>query len=300
MKIRTQPNLLSLSLLLAGLALVPASHAASKPYSPFSVSVSRISTGDADIGDSNLQLQRDTWLLGAKASIPLNREWSMSMSASYDKLDYDWGTRGGSLFGNGVTTWPSVDRYSASIGVSYRPNKQWMFLFAPKIQYAYADGTSSSNAQSYGVVASGMYRFENGNMLGLGVAYLNDISEVRTVPYLAVSWQVTENLKLSNPFSAGFSGPAGLELSYQLTDDVDVGIGTSKRTQRFLVKDDETTMEIDEWVSFLRAGWTATSSLSFNGYAGYYFNGELELSDPNSSEQIDNQMALAFAAEYKF
>ena len=289
-----------LSLMLGWCACMPVSQAAAKPYSPLSLSVSRIGTGDADVGNGNLQLQRDTWLFGAKTAIPLNRQWSMSLSANYDRLDYDWGSRSGSVFDNNVGTWPSVDRYSASIGLSYRPDKHWMFIFSPKIQYAYADGTSFSNAQSYGVVASGMYRFENGNILGLGVAYLNDISEVRTVPYLAVNWQITDKLKLGNPFSAGFSGPAGLELSYRLSDAVDFGLGTSKRTQRFLVRDEDTTIEIDELVGFVRAGWAASQSLSLNAYLGYYFNSELELSEPRSTEEIDDQLAFALAAEYKF
>lgn len=295
-----KPNFITLSLMLTWCAYIPVSQAASKPYSPFSISVSRISSGDADVGDSNLQLQRDTWLFGAKTAIPLNKQWSMSFGVNYDRLDYDWGNQVGSVFDNNIGTWPSVDRYSASVGLSYRLDKHWMFIFSPKIQYAYADGTSFSNAQSYGVVASGMYRFDNGNMLGFGVAYLNDISEVRTVPYLAVNWQITDNLKLGNPFSAGFSGPAGLELSYRLNDSIDFGVGTSKRTQRFLVKDDDITMEIDELVGFVRAGWAATSSLSLNGYLGYYFNSELELSEPRSTEEIDDQLAFALAAEYKF
>lgn len=294
-----KPRFITLSLMFSCCALaVP--EAAAKPYSPFSISVSRIATGDADVEGSDLQLQRDTWLFGVKASVPLNEQWSMNLSANYDRLDYDWGSNVGSIFGNHISTWPSVDRYSASVGLNYRPDKHWMFLVAPKIQYAYAEGTSASDAQSYGVVVSGMYRFDSGSMLGLGVAYLNDISEVRTVPYLAVNWQITDNLKLGNPFSAGFSGPAGLELSYRVNDTIDLGVGASKRTQRFLIKDDDTTIEIDEWASFFRAGWEATSSLTLNAYLGYYFNSELELSQFADREALEDQMVMAFAAEYKF
>ncbi len=173
-------------------------------------------------------------------------------------------------------------------------------MLAPKLQYAYADNASSSNAQSYGAVLSGMYRFDSGNLLGFGVAYLNDIDEVRTVPFIAVNWQITENLKLGNPFSAGFSGPAGLELSYQLSSDWNLGFGTSKRTNRFLIADDKNTAEIDEWVSFARVGWDISRSVSVNAYAGYFFNGELELNPQNSVEDIDNQGAAALDVTFKF
>lgn len=292
---------LSISLLFGAVATLGANApAVAKPYSPLTLSVSRIATFDAEVNNTGYEVQRDTWLFGVKSDIPLNQQWSISLNANYDKLDFDWSGRGAGLMAGQLSPWSSVDRYSAGVGLSYRPNQRWMFLFAPKIQYAYTEDASRSNAQSYGVVASGMYRFNNGNMLGLGVAYLNDISEVRTVPYLAVNWQISDRLKLGNPFSAGFSGPAGLELSYKLSDDIDAGVGASKRTQRFLVKDDNVAVEIDEWASFVRAGWVVNESLSLNGYIGYYFNGEMELSDPNHTDTLDNQLAMAFAAQYKF
>lgn len=273
-----------------------------KSFSPFSISASKISTGEADVGSGEQTLQRDSWMVDANVKLPINREWSVGLSLSYADLDYDWQGIEQPIFDGSVNTWSDLKRYSAGVSVMYRPNKNWMFMMAPKLQYAYADvdEVSSSNAVSYGVVATGMYRFDDGNMLGFGVAYLNDISEVRTVPYIAVRWQLSDNLVLGNPFSAGFSGPAGLELTYQLNPAFDFGVGTSKRTQRFLIQDEDTTVEVDEWVSFLRAGWSVSSAFSLNAYAGYYFNGEMELSEPEVVESIDNQVAFALAAEYKF
>ncbi|MCL1040830.1 DUF6268 family outer membrane beta-barrel protein [Shewanella marisflavi] len=294
-------SIIKINTLLVTVALMASvsAEAAERRYSPLTLSVSGIGVGAADVGDSGLDLQRDTWLFSAQTSYPLSRKLSISASLNYDRLDFDWGGRGATLL-DGVQPWSSVDRYGVGIGLSYRPTDRWLLLFAPKLQYAYADGASGSNAQSYGLVASGMYRFDGGSMLGLGVAYLNDISEVRTIPYLAVNWQITDKLKLANPFSAGFSGPAGLELSYQWYESIDIGIGSSKRTQRFLVEDDDVTIEIDEWVGFVRAGWQASKPLSFNAYLGYYFNSEIELSAPQTQESLDNQVALAFSAQYRF
>lgn len=273
-----------------------------KQYSPFSISASKISTGEADVGAGEQTLQRDSWILDAKFTQPLNRQWSLGFDLSYAALDYDWQHMKQPMFDGAVNPWSDLTRYSAGLSVMYRHDKHWMFMMAPKLQYAYADvdNISSSDAMSYGVVATGMYRFDNGNMLGFGVAYLNDISEVRTVPYLAVRWQISDNLRLGNPFSAGFSGPAGLELTYQVSPSFDIGLGTSKRTQRFLIQDEDVTVEVDELVSFLRAGWSINPSINLNAYAGYYFNGEMELSEPELVETLDNQLAFALAAEYKF
>ncbi|WP_394146872.1 DUF6268 family outer membrane beta-barrel protein [Shewanella atlantica] len=273
--------------------------------SPFSVSVSHITTGEAELAQGQQRLQRSSWLIDGKATFSLNRQWSLGFNLGYADLDYDWQERGATLFDTNLSSWQQVDRYSAGFSLSYRHGRHWMFMLAPKLQYAYADTASSNHASSYGVVTSAMYRFEGGDLLGVGVAYLNDISEVRTLPYLAINWQINENWRLGNPFTAGFTGPAGLELSYRFSPGIEFGLGTSKRTQRFLVEDDDITVEVDEWVSFVRAGWEMSHSLSFNAYAGYYFDTEMELSETKldnsaGTESIENQGALALAIKYKF
>ena len=271
-------------------------------YSPFSVSVSRVSTQPAELGDGTGELQRDNWLIGGKANFRLNRQWAVGLNVGYDKLDYDWtviSPNSSDLFPNGQT-WSNIDRYRAGVSLTYRPDKHWMFMLAPQVQYAYADTASSKNAQSYGAVASAMYLFDTGNLLGFGVVYLNDIEEVRTVPYLAIRWQLSGHWQIANPFQAGFSGPAGLELSYQINHDWDVGVGGAKRTQRFLLADDDLSVEIDEWASFVRGGWQVTDALSMNGYVGYFFDGSLELSQQLGTEKISNQGAAALAIEFKF
>ncbi len=289
--------ILMTSMLVSTMAL--SSYAYAKPgkqYSPLSVSVSRIATATAEVGEQGNELQRDQWMFDLKTGMPLNKQWMIGAKLGYDNLDYDWTST--SIASQ--QTWDKIERYRASVSLSYRPDDHWMFILAPKIQYAASDNASLSNAQSYGAFLSAMYRFGSGNMIGFGVGYLNDIDEVRTVPFIAVNWQITDKLKLGNPFSAGFSGPAGLEFSYAMNPDWDFGVGTSKRTNRFLIADDEETAEIDEWVSFARVGWKVNSSFSVNGYAGYFFNGELELNPQNSKEEIESQGALALDLTYKF
>lgn len=299
----------SLIAVVSGLGLLfssPLALAQEKPtkasFSPFSVSVSKVATETAEIGNGASELQRDNWLIGGKANFRLNKQWAVGLNVGYDKLDYDWNVispNSSDLFPNGQT-WSNIDRYRAGVSLTYRPDKHWMFMLAPQVQYAYADTASSKNAQSYGAVASAMYLFDSGNLLGFGVAYLNDIEEVRTVPYLAIRWQLSEHWLIANPFQAGFSGPAGLEISYKINKDWDIGFGGAKRTQRFLLADDDLSVEIDEWVSFVRGGWQITDAFSVNGYLGYFFEGSLELSQQLGTEDISNQGAGALALEFKF
>lgn len=275
-------------------------------YKPFKLSVSHISSQTTKVTDTETTLQRDSLLLNAGVTIPLSKQWTVGMKLGYDRLDYDWrnipltnadNTAG--LFYDAGETWKHIDRYRASLSLNYRMDRHWSFMFAPQIQYAYADTASASNAQSYGVVAAAMYTFSAGNLLGVGVAYLNDIDEVRTLPYLAVSWQINDRWRLANPFQAGFSGPAGLELSYQFNPLWNLGIGNSRRTERFLIADDATVVETNEWVSYVRLGWRMTPTMGLNLYAGYYSNGELEMTN-QAAITLDNQGAAALDFEFRF
>ncbi|MCH1931607.1 DUF6268 family outer membrane beta-barrel protein [Shewanella sp. A25] len=279
---------------------------ADKAFHPFKMSVTQITTQSTDIADGETQLQRDSLLLNAGMNFPLNKQWSVGVKGGYDRLDYDWrnlnvvgGQYSSPLFTTTGETWDQIERYRLSAALNYRMDKHWAFMLAPQLQYAFADTASTSDSQSYGVVASAMYAFDSGNMLGFGIAYLNDIDEVRTLPYLAVRWQINDRLTLANPFQAGFSGPAGLELSYQLNPVWQLALGNSRRTERFLISDDDIVIETNEWVSYFRAGWQLTPAIGVNLYAGYYFAGEIEMTH-QAALDMDNQGAAALDLEFKF
>jgi hypothetical protein len=271
---------------------------------------------ELDSGSQNqqAQLQRNSWAVKLSASSALNQTLSFGANIGYEKKQYDWSgllsssnTLG--LLDTNVMPWQSADFYTLGVSLSYRPNNKWMFLLSPQVKYAYADTSSASDAQSYGAVVSAMYRFASGNMLGLGVAYLNDLDEVKTVPYLAVRWQISDKWLLSNPFKAGFSGPAGLELSYKASDKLDVGFGVSRRSEVFAAAyvpnsgtqgREAQSVGIQEWVSFIRASWQLTPSLELSGYGGYIFGGEMEIEPQGIAYDLAGQAATGLNLSISF
>ncbi|WP_372870465.1 DUF6268 family outer membrane beta-barrel protein [Shewanella sp.] len=264
--------------------------------SPFSLQAAWVSTDKADVGDATLG--RNLYMFDAKGSYALSRQWSIGWGLGYDVLDYSWRTADGKLLGGAASPWSSINRYNVSLNIGYRTGN-WLFGFSPMLQYAWADTASSSDARSWGLVASAMHRFDDGNLLGLGAIYLDDIGETRALPFLAVRWQLTDSLTLANPFDAGFSGPAGLELSYRFNPRWELGLGSSRRSQRLLLNDDGQTVEIDEWVSFLRLGWQLGQKVSLNAYAGYMFGGEMELGS-GEREDLSAEGAGAIAFNVAF
>ncbi|MBV7316400.1 DUF6268 family outer membrane beta-barrel protein [Shewanella sp. NIFS-20-20] len=280
---------------------MPAIAAGAPEYSPFKLTVSSVTTQKASVGEDSLK--RGTYQFAFNAGMPLSKQWSIGASVGYDSLDYRWQTPDSDprVLANSVESFSSINRYKLGFSLMYRMDQHWLFMLAPKIQYTAANTASLSDARSYGVVASAMHRFDSGNMLGVGFAYLNDIDEVRSIPYLAIRWQLADNWTLANPFEAGFSGPAGLELTYQASPEWQLGLGSSRRSQRILLADvDQQTVEIEEWVSFLRAGWQISKQVRINGYLGYFFSGEMEVNQPAVNLDIDNQGAGALSFEVKF
>lgn len=289
-----QSRLLRLIFSLIAMLVANFSYAA-KPagIQPFALNVAYIHTGKADFGRDN-ELSRQIWQLDGSAQFPLAKTLSMGVSLGAEQLDFQLKN-----ITNATQGWDAVQRYRLGLSVNYRPDKHWMFLLSPKLQYAWADGAKSSDAASYGIVAAGMYRFTEGHLLGLGLAYLNDANHVRTFPYLAVRWQFTPEWLLANPFAAGFSGPAGLELRYLGLPEWQFGMGSAKRRERFLIATGhKQSAEIDEWVAFLRATKKLDANKSVSLLGGWYFNSEVEFDAVK--QKVDSQVALGLTVNMKF
>ncbi|WP_025823311.1 hypothetical protein [Shewanella marina] len=276
--------------------LLSATASAKPEIKPYSLQVSGIQTEQVSVPSQQLALERQNININAGMKLPLSKQLFMSVSAGFTDTQYDWQADNANIV---MPSWDSVKRYNMSVGLSYRYDEHWMFIVAPTLQYAYTEQASMSDSDSYGVVSSAMYRFDNGNMLGVGVAYLNDLQKVRTVPYLAINWQLTDKLSLANPFKAGFSGPAGLELRYALSQDWLLALGSSRRTQRFMINQAQDVAEIEEWIGFARASYQLNQNVMLSGYAGYFVDSQWSINDDTGID-IDNQGALALAIDVAF
>ncbi|MGG7095782.1 DUF6268 family outer membrane beta-barrel protein [Shewanella indica] len=276
--------------------------AAEASTSRYSLSLATFENADSDI-DGGGELGRRSYLLGARADWQLDKRWGLGVSLGYDKLDWDFSALPDNSVADRIfaaSQFDSAQRYSASISLRYNLNRHWSLMLTPQLQYAYSDEVSSSDAESYGVIAGAVHRFNSGNMLGFGIAYLNDISEVRTVPYLLIDWQLSDRWRVGNPFQAGFTGPAGIEFSYRISPDMELGLGASQRTERILVGENEQTLELTEVSSFARLGWQLGQGFNLNAYVGYFINPELELSEPEIKRELDNYPAGAVHLSYRF
>ncbi|RYV02539.1 hypothetical protein SOPP22_08405 [Shewanella sp. OPT22] len=285
---------------IAFIAFCSASAFAKQP-AEFSVTATNIYNGASEFKNDNTELKRDTWMLSADSNFQLAQRWKLGFSFGYENENFDWDIALPTLpISTAIAPWDKVKTVKASVTLSHILDRNWILSATPIIQSSYVDGLSMSDAHSYGIVTSGLYRFESGNMVGVGVAYTNDLNRVRTTPYLAINWKINDNWKLGNPFKSDFSGPAGLELSYQLNRDVSFGIGGTLKRDRFLVNGEDISAEIEETVTFIRASWDITPQFIASVYAGYNSNGTLEYSHNLGKFDLEGHSAGALSLTYKF
>jgi hypothetical protein len=83
------------------------------------------------------------------------------------------------------------------------------------------------------------------------------------------------------PASGGAS--AGAELSYRLSDPVDLGLGILYHQRRFRLDDSDGIGEDNNLPVRLRLGWNVTDHIALNFLLGAVFAGEVELEDEDGN-----------------
>ncbi len=110
------------------------------------------------------------------------------------------------------------------------------------------------------------------------------IEQVKVFPYPVIKWQITERLRLTNPFRTSPAGPAGLESSYALTRQVTVGVGGSYRSHRFRLDAGGPLPDgIGEYKTipaFVRLSYNPIPALGIDLYGGVSFLNKLYVNDP--------------------
>ncbi len=138
---------------------------------------------------------------------------------------------------------------------------------------------SASDSLEYGALVSAARRLRPGLTLGIGVGAYDRIDEVRAFPFLIEDWRINDRLRLTNPLTAGPTGPAGLELVYALNSGWDLGLALAYRSFRFRL-DDEGPLpngigENRNVPLVARMGKKFADTLTVNAFAGATLAGSL-------------------------
>jgi hypothetical protein len=165
----------------------------------------------------------------ADLAVPVGRDLRVGLGLSYDYENYDFhGIAGFPV----ADPWGTVQRLALSVPIAWQLDERWQLRLVPSVQYAGENDADWGDALIYGGIVAVAARISPQLTLGAGVGGFAGIEQVRVFPYLLVNWQISERLRLANPFRPGPAGPAGLELLYTLGDDWLLAGGAAYRSYR--------------------------------------------------------------------
>ena len=222
------------------------------------------------------------------ASKPVTNSLRAGISLGYDFEKYDFS---GTPAFAGVDPWSDIHRFSAGLPVSWRMTDIWSFFISPQVEWhGESDVANCKDALGYGAVFAVSYRVNPGLTLGAGAGVFSRMEETKGFPYIAIDWKITEELRLGNPFRTSPSGPAGLELSYRISDRWEIAAGAAYRSYRFRLDDSGVAPdgigEVDSTVGYARLTYRMGRDFKLDLYGGAAFNGKISIADSNGNNEL--------------
>jgi hypothetical protein len=205
------------------------------------------------------------------------------MSLSYDLLDYDFSDE---VVLESASPWSRVHGLNLALPILRRVRDRWTVLLSPSIGSYGASGAGFSDSVTWGAVFAATYAFREDRKLGFGAGVFDRIGQSRGFPFVSIDWRLTERLRITNPLTVGPTGPAGLELAYDISPKWELGAGGAYRSLRFRLE--ESGLEpngIGEQrgiVTFGRILRVLGPKLELVLYAGLVLDGELRIEDADA------------------
>jgi len=257
-----------------------------KPPGPFfSLSGSAIAQLDADF-DTQGSYSVSSLIFRASVAQPVSRKTILGLSLSYDHLDYDFSDDAAL---ESASPWDRVHGLNLALPIIRKINDRWSLLLSPSIGWFGASGASSGDSLTYGLVSAATYAFRPDRKLGFGLAAFERIGQTRGFPFVSIDWRLTDRMRLTNPLNVGPTGPAGLELAYEISPTWEFGAGGAYRSIRFRL--DEQDLEpngIGEQrgiVTFARILHNLSPKINLVIYTGLVLSGELRIEDENAQQR---------------
>jgi len=232
-------------------------------------------------------------------------QFGAGLSVSYDWQQ--WSFDNPARFG-GVAPWRNVYQPQVGATLMYAFSEDVQMMVMPSVSWAYANGAPTGDALNYGAVAIVSRDFSPSLTLGLGAAVYRQIDRTRVFPFVAVDWKIDDRWRLTNPFAAGPTGGAGLELVYKASDDWQIGAGGTYRSYAFrLAQDGPVPDGIGENSTipvFLRLSRNIGKQAQVDLYAAALANGTLKVKNRNGDDlatgDYDVAPLVALTLRYRF
>lgn len=204
---------------------------------------------------------------------------------NYDFFDYTFGNI--DKF-NSVKPWGSIHDTNISANLLYIVDNNLRLFISPSFGFAGETGARFGDSIVYGAAGWASYKVSQKLVLGLGAGVYKKPDKVSAYPIIIIDWAVTDNTRLSNPLTPGPTGPAGIELSYSINNDLRIGAGGAYRSLRFRLDErDYLKKGIGEDRGFplwIRMSYKAFKSGSLDILGGAMIGGRHKIADDDGND----------------
>lgn len=185
--------------------------------------------------------------------------------------------------------WQTLERISFSLPYRYTTSSGWIFAASADLSQNKEKGAENSDSWLYGLNTYMAHSFSPDLLLGFGVGAYHQFDKTTGFPFIIIDWKITKDLRLANPFAVGPAGPAGLELSWGVTPQFDLGVGGAMRHFQYRLAADNAVaskgiLEQQYVPIFIRAGYKIQDNWRVDAYTGVAAGGKFTFMDKNGNE----------------
>jgi len=263
----------------------------------FSASASPYYQGNTGLGNG-AEFRLSILFTRFDVAMPVSRRTLVGLGISYDVHDYEFS---GSTSLGGAKPWNDMRRIGLAFPITSRVAENWVLTAIPSVDSFGESGADLGESVAYGGTVAGLRIVRRDRSIGLGLGAFDQLEDLFIFPFLAVKWSFTQRLSLANPFRAGPTGPAGVELIYELGEQWRIAGGGTYRFARFRLSEQGAVPNgIGENTGiplFARLQKQFGKAVRLDLYGGAVLAGQLRLEDENGNELAsDDYDAAPFLA----
>lgn len=259
---------------------------------------------NADLDDAEGAFEVDRWFVSAGLDYGWSRRDSIGVSVGVGNSDYDFDD--GTDFG-GSAPWEEIEDSRVSIVGRFGFGETGSMIIVPSLRQYAEDGASSSDSQTYGLLAAAFWRLSDTLTIGPGLGVFSRLEDsTRVFPILAIDWDISEHWNLSTGSGLAASQGPGLTLSYRLNPAWSFGLTGRYEEVEFRLDEDGPTpngIGRDEALPLvISARLEPSPKISFAVFMGVELGGSLTLMDESGKEiaKSDYDPAALFGATFDF
>jgi hypothetical protein len=250
----------------------------------FSASASPYYQGNTGLGDG-AEFRLSILFTRFDVAMPVSRRTLVGLGISYDIHDYEFS---GSPSLGAAQPWNDMRRIGLAFPIVSRVAESWVLNVVPSVNSFGESGSDFGESVAYGGTVAGLRVFRRDRSIGLGLGAFDQLEELFVFPFLAIKWNLTERLSLANPFRAGPTGPAGVELIYELGKQWRIAGGGAYRSARFRLSEQGAVPNgVGENTGiplFARLQKQFGKAIRLDLYGGAVLFGKLRLEDESGNE----------------